>query len=77
MSNLFLDKPCFLIMFGFLCLIGLSYLLYETELYKQVKAHPRETMIINDPMTIDWDKMTVAENYFLERRSAESTSVRV
>jgi hypothetical protein len=63
MSNLFLDKPCFLIIFGLLSLIGLTYLTYHLEYYKQQKVHPREMMIWHDPMTIDWDKMTVAEEY--------------
>ena len=75
-TNMFVDKPCFIIFFGLLALCGLSYLAYDRELFMQTEEIPRMWLIEDDHKLVDYDMQTVAEDYFQEQRASVATELR-
>ena len=75
-TNMFVDKPCFVIILGLLALLGCGYYTYTEDLFTLTEDHSRQYLIDGDQKLVHWDMQTVAEEFFMEQRSMNSTSLR-
>ena len=62
-TNMFIDKPCLIIILGMLILFGVTAFTIEREWYNQTPQTERQFLVFEDQTTKDWDMQVAAEGF--------------
>ena len=71
LTNLYIDHPCKFIISSFIMLVICAMIAQGAGFFEMDIQNNREYLIWDDKRVIAWDKLTVAEEYFLTYSSGE------
>lgn len=69
LTNLYVERPCLVIILGLICLIALTWLSLYLNMFERTKENEREFLVFDGNRTKDWDMQVAAERFLLEVNS--------